>query len=226
EQVKFNIFRRINTGGMPLTNQEVRHALHQGAATRFLQRLVQNKIFAAATDKSVNDARMEGRELLLRVIVHFLLPLNDKISKIDIENEMNKAMRVLNHIGGTPEKSKEPLPVYNPYTLDALEALIIQGLSRAATLFRDYAFRKAVPPNKRTPINKALFETWTSCLGEIPEENWERLMGNIARFRNDAWGLLQDPVFLDTVGNRGYLTCSIQHRYASVRAIIDNNLKG
>ncbi|MBQ9405258.1 MAG: hypothetical protein IJU37_00795, partial [Desulfovibrio sp.] len=187
-------------------------------------RLVENKNFSTATDGSVNDARMEGRELLLRVIVHFLLPINNKISKIDIDAEMNKAMRVLNHIGGTPEKSKEPLPAHNTYTLVALEKLIIQGLSRASTLFGNYAFRKAVPQNKRTPINKALFETWTSCLGEIPEKDWQRLIANITSFRRDAWHLLQDPVFLDTVGNKSYLTRSIQHRYACVQNIIDKNL--
>lgn len=49
EAVKFNIFKRINTGGAPLTSQEIRHALHQGAATDFLKTLLAQQAFNRAT---------------------------------------------------------------------------------------------------------------------------------------------------------------------------------
>ena len=43
EEVTRNIFKRINTGGMPLTSQEIRHALYQGVSTELLEYLSKTK---------------------------------------------------------------------------------------------------------------------------------------------------------------------------------------
>jgi len=50
EKVKRNIFKRINTGGLPLSQQEIRHALYQGTSTKLLGKLVQRKPFLLAVD--------------------------------------------------------------------------------------------------------------------------------------------------------------------------------
>ena len=54
EEVKRNIFKRINTGGMPLTQQEIRHALYQGQSTILLEELANSNVFKKVTGGRVN----------------------------------------------------------------------------------------------------------------------------------------------------------------------------
>jgi Protein of unknown function DUF262 len=55
EAVKFNIFARINTGGRPLTRQELRHALVPGRARTFLAELADSDEFQRATGYGVSS---------------------------------------------------------------------------------------------------------------------------------------------------------------------------
>lgn len=51
-EVKYNIFKRINTGGIPLSNQELRHALNPGKANKLLQELATYPEFKKVIDLS------------------------------------------------------------------------------------------------------------------------------------------------------------------------------
>ena len=46
EEVMFNIFSRINTGGMTLNGQEIRHALHPGPVRDYLKELAETEEFS------------------------------------------------------------------------------------------------------------------------------------------------------------------------------------
>ena len=68
ENVKYSLFKRINTPGLKLEPQEIRHALYQGKATIYLKELAENEIFTTATDGDVLTERMLDREMVLRYL--------------------------------------------------------------------------------------------------------------------------------------------------------------
>lgn len=66
QNVKYNIFKRLNTGGLELEPQEIRHALYQGPATELLMSLASTEEFLDATCRSIRTERMLDQEFVLR----------------------------------------------------------------------------------------------------------------------------------------------------------------
>jgi hypothetical protein len=110
EPVKFNIARRINTGGTTLTDQELRHALTAGPARDFLRALAESSEFRKATAKSVNAEGMADRELALRFAAFRMTPYGEYDGP-DFEAFLGAAMRRLNELDATPPAPpEEPVP--------------------------------------------------------------------------------------------------------------------
>ncbi len=150
-EVKFTIFYRINTGGLVLTAQEIRHALFQGAATTLLKTLAESGEFDKATDDGVSDTRMDARECALRYLAFHIHPFKT-YSKSDLNSFLSAAMKELN---GMP-----------PSQISDLTRSFREAMSRAHAIFGRYAFRKFIFGSRRGPINKALFESWANVLQE------------------------------------------------------------
>jgi hypothetical protein len=55
--LKFDIFRRINTGGTPLSSQEIRHCMAKARARGFLALLAEDESFIQATGNSLQRSR-------------------------------------------------------------------------------------------------------------------------------------------------------------------------
>jgi hypothetical protein len=86
--VKYDIFNRVNTGGSPLTAQEIRHCMSKTRSRNFLRKLVENDSFDVATGEFfwsknsegewVRDSkRMADREMALRFCAFYIKPLDE-----------------------------------------------------------------------------------------------------------------------------------------------------
>ena len=81
--VKYIIFQRVNTAGVPLTPQEMRHALNQGPAAIFIKELADMESFKKATNYSVESKRMQDRDFVNRFIA-FYIGYQDYMGDLDM----------------------------------------------------------------------------------------------------------------------------------------------
>ncbi|ETD02085.1 DUF262 domain-containing protein [Rhodobacter capsulatus] len=160
QEVKFNIFARINTGGMPLSAQELRHALIPGKARNYLSRLAGLEAFKQATANSIRDERMADREMVLRFLA-FSMTDPKEFRAYDFDRFLGDAMREINRL--------------NNRDLERLEDGFTRAMESALEIFGQDAFRKRYrETDARFPINKALFETIAVSLSNLSDSERAR----------------------------------------------------
>lgn len=162
-KLKYDVFRRINTGGKPLNNQEIRNCLAGKSLRKLLNELVNLDSFKWATGGSVKDVRMEAQEFALR----FILFHEKYFSDSQLNNYSGNINSELNTL--TEELSKKGKE------LEHYIQLFDQAMSNAFYLFGKYCFRKNslehIKPNaRRQLINKALFVSWSVILSQFESE--------------------------------------------------------
>ena len=171
--VKFNIFKRINTGGLILEPQEIRHALFQGRPANFIYELANLKAFKEATRNKIKTDRMLDRDFANRFLGFYLLGIENYGTKefgYDLDSYMSKAMAEIY------SKSEEELE----YISNAFKA----SMHLAKTIFGDEAFRKVRTGNRRLPpINKALYDALSTQMALLSEVEATRLKENKAVFK-------------------------------------------
>lgn len=157
--VKFNIFKRINTGGLVLEPQEIRHALNQGIPSKFVAQLAQLESFKEATQNVIATDRMLDREFVTRFLAFYLN--GPKGYKPDLDTFMTSSMGQL--------KSK------TTDELNKIKEAFDKAMKLSKIIFSKWAFRKVYSiEERRKPINKALFEVWSVELANFTPEEQKR----------------------------------------------------
>lgn len=165
ENVKLDIFKRLNTGGKELNSQEVRHAFMKKSVRDFIKKLAGSEAFLAATDKSISTKRMMDQELILRYIGFYCI-YYDNFIDVEYSGKMTEFLDdiavKLNLCKNIPYEE-----IYNSFC----NAMIISHM-----LFGKYAFRKVKLHEEgekeisRNPINKSLFIAFAICLSKCAKD--------------------------------------------------------
>ena len=182
KNVKFNIFKRLNTGGLVLESQEIRNALYQGQACQFLQEMSDIDVFKKATCNSINSDRMLDKEFCLRFVT--LTQLDLEIHNKTYEDFLNEGMEFLS------KASKD--------TLVDIKNSFIRVMKICIALFGNTAFRR-INNSRRGPVNKALFESWSFILNKMSDDDVAILIKNKDTLKKDYCPLFEDHIFLNSI---------------------------
>lgn len=210
EEVKFNIFKRINTGGLILNSQEIRHALNQGIPAKFVEELANSTNFQDVTGR-INPDRMLDREFITRFLAFKIKPVSEY--KPDLDTYMNQKMGELKLLS-----EDERTEIKNSF---------ISSMKLAKEIFGDWAFRKVFDLNeRRRPINKALFEVWSAELSRLSEEDRIKLRTRGKELFNNFIELMNsDEVFVASITSATGDKTRVGYRYSKIEAIIKNTLQ-
>ncbi len=205
--VKFDIFRRLNTGGMPLRPQEIRYALAQGQATRFLKLLADDKAFRAALgDGALEGGGMADQALVLRFLAFRLTPPAAWHGD-DRERFLSDAMQ---RLADSDRK-----------TLKQLRDDFGRALRAANRVFDATAFRRP-----SGTFEAALFEAWTVALAGLDDGQIKALADRAAALKEEFRKLIDsDTAFARSVsGDAGDRQHTAQ-RFEAIEKLIRGQLE-
>lgn len=170
--VKLNIFRRLNTGGLPLSMQEIRHAMHSQKSAWLLKKWSESLAFTTATLNKIAFKRMGDREFVNRFLAFYFLGVDAYKKGMDVFLE-----DVLARIDKWAD-SKELLE--KDFRVKEIEVNLMAALQTINTVFGDDAycnldFNKQQTSGRRR-VNKALFEVFTVCVARLSPEARKKLV--------------------------------------------------
>ncbi len=214
EQVKYNIFSRINQGGIELDAQEIRTALFQGYWIDFLEELVssltlEGKSFLKATDNSIPSRRQQDLDFVTRFITFYLFDYKEY--QPDMDSFLTKGTKAI------------------PSNLKAQKQIKLDfknSMDLAYEIFDNDAFRKRLSNfDKRKPINKSLFEIISTIFSKLNESQRNKLCKNKELFLEEFRILQNSKKFLESISTSTASKEKVRQRQEDFQALVNKYSK-
>ena len=202
--VKYIIFQRVNTAGVPLTPQEMRHALNQGPAAIFIKELADMESFKKATNYSVESKRMQDRDFVNRFIT-FFIGYQDYMGDLDMF--LNDKMGELNKM--TSEQR------------DDIRVSFDKAMKCCYEIFKKDTFRKRYKQeDRRKPISKSVYDTLSVNIAWLSDEERKLLLKNTEAFKAGMIRLFNDKKFDFSITTGTGKKYNVEQRFTMVKSLI------
>jgi hypothetical protein len=205
EAVKYSVFRRINTGGLTLNNQEIRNALAKPRDRQLLEELA--NLDCSKSMLGDLSKRMKDQELVLRFWAFYRFDYLDPKNKKEIASFLDKAMEDI--------KNRD-----ESYRSD-FKQQYSTAIQRCHKLLGNSGFEKDPSFNSRKRSkNTTLFEVWMVSLARLTNGEFNRLLIKQINFLDKAHALLKDGEFFNAITYSTQKKDHVEIRYQKVNALI------
>ena len=229
DEIKFDIFDRVNRAGTQLNKQEIRNALYQGKATILLNRICKTENFRRATDDAfINDTRMKDRLLVLRFIA-FYLCFNKKLYFIEKQENGKQEKKPYKYSAKVDEMLGYTMELLNNSSDEEIEqffSLTITALNNISYYLDENAFRLIDIQDegkiKRYPVNINIFEILMfgmTLLENIDINHKSVIKGNAKKILDD---MKLSKEFRDSLNNHRDSELKVNYRYNLIGEVCNN----
>jgi len=194
--LRFEMFERLNTGGMPLNDQELRNCVFRGSFNDLLHELVRTRLWLSAVKKDSPELRMRHEELVLRFFALRSVVTNYRPPLKQVLNEFMRSNRNPDAAG-----------------LAAMAAIFERALRNCTAVFGTNCFRRVQTDGKGerwdTNVNRAVFDVQMLGFADLsPSVVSERAeaIREAFRFHCLADEEFQDAVSLATADRKKFYT--------------------
>lgn len=200
EEIKYDIFNRVNTLGTPLSAQEIRHAMSKDRSRTFLGEIVSTLSFDLATNfafwKSARDGntvhdtnRMMNRELALRFCAFSYHETSNYRTYPSMDSYLVEFLRRID--GRSPTNN-----TVSDAELRKLRYRFDNAMKNAHEVLGSLAFRRVGKGVKRGPLNRAIFESQALALADLP---FELAQAKKEKLRNNLLDAFDDEEYVRSV---------------------------
>ena len=187
------LFHRINTYGVKLSEQEIRSAINFGSSVFYLKFLASSNTFISATNKTVNPKRQKDLEVCLSGLAFVIFGYKEfRNSKYD--DFLNKTMNWINEqdFNKTINKNNEVDYISDSQIIVSLTSRFESSLKFNLELFKESAFKKIRTPRKKEPISKPLFEVLVTLFANINDQQKEIIRDKKVEFIQCLYDAIQN----------------------------------
>ena len=216
-EAKYIIFQRLNSEGTRLSPAEIRNALFHGEAMDMVKELASSDQFKQATNHSVSEKRLVHLDYVSRFLSFYIQGYeNYEGNKMDLF--IGKA---LEHI----EKD------YSDSEKQSLKSAFFKSLSVCHQFLGDDAFRQPLTEEdkknedvKKNPVSLALFEATMCSIAKLSDEEIQRLLLQVALYRDNYADLFKDEFFKKKLMNGTNQYKSVAYRFVMLDDLVNKTL--
>jgi len=209
------LFHRINTYGVKLSDQEIRSAIYFGPSVFYLKFLASSKIFTLATSDTVNPLRQKDLGLCLGALSFMINGYKDYRNN-RFDDFLTSTMKWINNqTKRKVNKDNVVSFISDSPSLTALTKKFEESLKFCHELFGKDAFKKVRKATKKDPISKPLFETIITIFANTTEIQKEKIRENKESFKTNLYDAISaDSQDYSTWTSQSYIDSNRGLNYA------------